>query len=112
MKQEHWRCDAAGDSVAVLNVPAVLNRPRTFDIDVTLEVKVAPEARKAWHALVVEIDGRRQWGRRIDSHSPADGLDYHCRLTVESDQELRLRAMAEAEGARIHRLVIEASEVA
>lgn len=98
--------------MAVLNVPATLHRSRTFDIDVSLEVKVGPEAPKPWHELVVEIDGRRQWGRRIASHSPADGLDYHCRITLESEQELRLRAIAEAKGSQIHRLVIEASEVA
>ena len=109
MKLEHWTCDAGRDSVAVLNVPAALHRSRTFDIDVSLEVTL--EAPKPWHELVVEIDGRRQWGRRIASHSPADGLDYHCRLTVESDQELRLRAIAQTQGVGIHRLVIEASEV-
>lgn len=111
MKPEHWRCDADNDSLAVLNVPAALHRSRTFDIDVSLEVKVASDTPQPWHELIVEIDGRRQWGRCIDSHSPADGLDYHCRLTVEPDQELRLRAMVETQGARIHRLVIEASEV-
>lgn len=111
MKREHWTCDAGGDSVAVLNVPAALHRSRTFDIDVSLEVQVGPTEPHPWHELVFEIDGRRQWGRRIDSHSPADGLDYHCRLTVESDQELRLRAIAQTQGARIHRLVIEATEV-
>lgn len=111
MRGEHWRCDAGGDSVAVLNVPAALHRSRTFDIDVSLEVKVASGEIHPWHELVVEIDGRRQWGRRIDSHSPADGLDYHCRLTVEAEQDLRLRALATVNGSRIQRLLVEAHEV-
>lgn len=108
---EKWTTEATAESVAVLTIPAALSRSRTFDIDVSLEVKVAADAHNPWHELVVEIDGRRQWGRRIDSHPPADGLDYHCRLTVEPDQELRLRAMVDVQGSRIHRLLIEAGEV-
>ena len=58
MKREHWTCDAGGDSVAVLNVPAALHRSRTFDIDVSLEVKVAATELHPWHELVFEIDGK------------------------------------------------------
>lgn len=56
MKREHWMCDVGGDSVAVLNVPAALHRSRTFDIDVSLEVKVVPTEPQSWHELVFEID--------------------------------------------------------
>lgn len=110
---EHWRTDAGGDSVAVLDIPGALDRRRLFDVDVTLLVSVPTDAGKAWHALTVELDGRQQWTRRIPSSSPGqtDGLDYHCRLTLEIDQLLRVRAVAGVGGgSRVRQLMIEARE--
>ncbi|MBS3996981.1 MAG: hypothetical protein KGZ67_06530, partial [Hydrogenophaga sp.] len=97
---EHWRCDAGSDSVAVLDIPGALDRRRVFDVDVTLVVRVPSDNASAWHALTVELDGRQQWQRRIPSHSPGqtDGLDYHCRLTLEVEQALRVRAVAAVGG--------------
>ena len=33
---EHWRRDAGPDSVAVLDIPGLLERSRAFEVDVTL----------------------------------------------------------------------------
>jgi hypothetical protein len=110
---EHWRVDAGGDSVAVLDIPGALDRRRRFDIDVTLLVAVPAGPAQAWHALSVELDGRQQWQRRIPSSSPGqtDGLDYHCRLTLEVEQALRVRAVAAVGGGcRVRQLLIEARE--
>jgi hypothetical protein len=110
---EHWRCDAGSDSVAVLDIPGALDRRRVFDVDVTLVVRVPSDNASAWHALTVELDGRQQWQRRIPSHSPGqtDGLDYHCRLTLEVEQALRVRAVAAVGGgSRVRQLLVEARE--
>ncbi|MDP2263058.1 MAG: hypothetical protein Q8K24_07870 [Hydrogenophaga sp.] len=110
---EHWRCDAGHDSVAVLDIPGALDRRRVFDVDVTLLVSVPADIEAAWHALSVELDGRQQWQRRIPSNSPGqtDGLDYHCRLTLEVKQALRVRAVAAVGGgSRVRQLLIEARE--
>lgn len=109
---EQWRTDAGTDAVAMLEVPGLLSRARIFDVDVTLVVNVPGETLGAWHELTVELDGRRQWSRRIGSHSPGqtDGLDYHQRVRIESGQTLRIRAVAAVRGSRIRQLVIEANE--
>jgi hypothetical protein len=110
---EHWRVDAGGDSVAVLDIPGALDRRRAFDVDVTLVVSVPAAPAKPWHALTVELDGRQQWQRRIPSSSPGltDGLDYHCRLTLAVEQALRVRAVAAVGGGcRVRQLLIEAHE--
>lgn len=62
----------------------------------------------------MEVDGRRLWARRVPGHSPGetDGLDYHCRLTVEADAECRVRAKASCKGSRVLSLVLEARETA
>jgi len=111
-KAERWVCDAGGDTVAVLDIPAALDRPRVFDIDASLLVRVPENAPGAWHELVVEIDGRRQWTRRIPSHNPGqtDSLDYHWRLTLETGRALRVRALATVRGSQVHRLCLEAQE--
>jgi hypothetical protein len=110
---EHWRFDAGDGSVAVLDIPGALDRRRCFDVDVTLLVNVPPEPSEPWHALIVELDGQQQWQRRIFSSSPGltDGLDYHCRLTLEVSQALRVRAVASVGGgARVRQLLIESRE--
>jgi hypothetical protein len=110
---EHWRCDVGSDSVGVLDIPGALDRRRCFDVDVSLLVSVPPGPATAWHALTVELDGQQQWQRRIPSSSPGltDGLDYHCRLTLEVSQSLRVRAVAAVGGgSRVRQLLIEARE--
>jgi hypothetical protein len=37
--------------------------------------------------MTVELNGQRQWSRRLDTHNPreTDTLDYHCRRDVQRD---------------------------
>lgn len=111
-KPEHWRCDVESDSVAVLDIPAALERSRTFDVDVMLIVSVPADGADAWHELAVELDGKRQWSRRIPSHNPGqtDSLEYHCQIRLEAEQGLRVRAIAAVHRSRVRRLLIEARE--
>lgn len=106
---EHWRCDAGSAPVAVIHIPAALSRPRTFDVDMTLLVRV-PEGGEAWHQLSVELDGQQQWQRRIPSHAPSDGLDYHCRIRLEPGRALRIRAVAAVGACSVQQLCVEARE--
>ncbi len=110
-QSELWRTEV-GDAVAVLNIPGALKRARTFDIDVSLWVRVPEDHDQAWHALTLEIDGQRQWHRRIASNCPGqtDGLDYHCRVVLQVGASLRIRAVAGTRGAVVQRLLIEARE--
>ena len=110
-KPELWRCEV-GDAVAVLNIPGALKRARTFDIDVSLLVRVPEDNLDTWHALTIEIDGKQQWHRRIASNCPGqtDGLDYHCQVVLEAGPALRIRALAGTRGSVVHRLQIEARE--
>lgn len=112
-KPELWRTEVS-DSVAVLNIPGALKRSRTFDIDVTLVVRVPHDQKEPWHELALEIDGQRQWHRRIPSSCPGqtDGLDYHCRIVLEAGPALRIRAIAATRGAAVKQLLIEAREEA
>lgn len=111
---EVWRCDAGGASVAVLNIPGSLERHRTFDVDVTLVVRVPQPLAGAWHALSVELDGQQKWNRRIKSSSPGqtDGLDFHCRIELPTGQGLRVRAVAAVGGSVVSQLLVEAREEA
>lgn len=110
---EYWRSDAVDDRVTVLDIPDVLGRSRVFDVDVTLLVRVPAESPDPWHELRVDLDGRRQWSRRIASSNPGqtDGLDYHCRISLEAGRTLRVQAAAAAgKGIAIEQLFIEARE--
>lgn len=111
-KAEVWRVDAGGASVAVLNIPGSLERHRSFDVDVTLVVRVPQPLALSWHALAVELDGKQQWTRRIASSSPGqtDGLDYHCRVELPTGRALRVRAVAAVSGSVVSQLVVEARE--
>lgn len=109
---ERWRCDVGSATVAVIDIPGALDRRRTFDVDVTLVVRVPTDVEAPWHELSVELDGKQQWRRRIPSHGPGDtdGLDYHCRIPLETGRSLRIRAVAEAGGSSVQQLSIEAQE--
>lgn len=96
--------------MAVLAVPPALGRARVFDVDITLNVKVSLQGGNAWHELRVELDGKQQWVRRVASHAPADSLDYHCRVMVEPNEELRVRATAAVRESTVQRLLVEARE--
>ncbi|WP_302172762.1 hypothetical protein [uncultured Hydrogenophaga sp.] len=109
---EHWRRDVGADSVAVLDVPGLLERSRVFEVDVTLVVDAPTALQGAWHELSLELDGRRQWCRRVDTRNPGqtDGLDYHQQVRLAPDQGLRIRAVAQVKGCRIRQLLVEARE--
>ena len=110
-KPELWRTEV-GDGLAVLHIPGALKRARTFDIDVSLWVRVPEDNAEAWHELTLEIDGKQQWQRRIASSCPgqSDGLDYHCRVVLEAGPALRIRAVAGTRGSVVQRLHLEARE--
>ena len=109
---EHWQADAGNSSVAVLNIPGLLSRARVFDIDATLVVDVPNAPQNAWLELTVEVDGQRQWSRRIAAHNPGqtDGLEYHQRVRLEVGQGTRVRAVVAVKGVRLQRLWVEARE--
>jgi hypothetical protein len=110
---EHWQTEPGTAPVAMLNIPGLLSRARVFDIDATLIVDVpAAVTQGAWLELTVEVDGQRQWSRRIPAHNPGhtDGLDYHQRVQLDVAQGIRIRAVAAIKGARIKQLWIEARE--
>lgn len=109
--QEHWRIDAGAAELAVLHVPPVLRRDRIVQIDVRFVVRALADASAPWLSIEVEIDGERQWSRRIDAHRPGepDSLDWHGRRELPAGQGLRVRAITRVGGgARRERLLIEA----
>jgi hypothetical protein len=109
---EHW-CLKGVDGVAVLNIPGLNGRGRLFDVDVSLLVNVPTDVTgAAWLELSVELDGQRQWSRRIPAHNPGqtDSLEYHQRLHLEAEQGIRVRAVAAVHGVRLRELTIEARE--
>ena len=110
---EQWRIDAGDDDVALLDIPPVSDRVRRFHVDVIFVVRTPAESTpKPWHELAVELDGRKQWSRRIDSSNPGeqDSLDYHVRVSVDAGSPLRVRALTKVRGAQRLRLLIEATE--
>lgn len=110
---EHWSVDAGDADLALLDVPPAEARARRFEIDVRFVVRSpADAAQQPWHALTVELDGRRHWQRRIATSNPGqtDSLDYHCRVEVPAGAGLRIRALTQVRGALRQRLSIDAEE--
>jgi hypothetical protein len=111
---EHWQTEAGTSPVAVLDIPGLLSRARVFGIDATLIVDVpdAPQDRDAWLELTVEIDGQRQWNRRIAAHSPSqtDGLGYRQRVRLAVAQGIRIGAVAAVKGTQMKTLWTKAQE--
>lgn len=97
----------------MLDVPPVLHLDRVFDVDVRFVVQALPDATDAWLGIEVEVDGARQWTRRIEVHrsGASDSLDYHCRRELPAGQALRVRAVTRVGGARRQRLLVEAEGV-
>ena len=85
---------------------------RLGEVDVSFVVRAPDDVGAAWHELSVELDGRKQWARRIGTSNPGeqDGLDYHVRVSVAAGAALRVRAMTKVRGAVRQRLLIEAVE--
>lgn len=109
---ERWRTDAGGAALARLDIPPHASRERVFDISCALTVRLREDRRDAWHRLVVQADGRREWERRESTRNPGatDGLEMHFRRTVPVGEALRLLASAESHGCQRVSLVIEAEE--
>jgi hypothetical protein len=109
---EIWQVVSRDAPVASLTIPGLLSRRRTFDIDVQLRVRVPADARSAQLGLSLEIDGSQQWSRRIPASLPGEleTLDYHCRLVLEPEQQMRLRARAQIRGVTMDALTLSAVE--
>jgi hypothetical protein len=109
---EQRQIDVGDADVATLHIPPVLDRARRFDVDVRFVVQCPADGGAAWHALTVEVNGKREWSRRIETSNPGqtDSLDYHFRVEVATAAALRVRAMTRVQGAVRRRLVIEASQ--
>jgi hypothetical protein len=109
---EQWQVDVGDADVATLNIPPVLARARRFYIDVRFIVQCPADRAAAWHAMAVEVNGRREWARQIATSNPGqtDSLDYHFRVEVPVGSGLRVRALTRVQGAVRRRLCIEAGE--
>jgi hypothetical protein len=111
---ERWRIDAGEADVATLDIPGALGRTRRFEVDVRFVVRAPLDVRDAWLELTVELDGRRQWQRRIATALPGEteSLDYRCGVQLPPGPGLRVRALTAVHGAQRRQLVIEAEEQA
>jgi hypothetical protein len=109
---EQWQVDVGDADVATLNIPPTLGRARRFEVDVRFVVQCPADGDDAWHAMTVEVNGRREWARRIETNNPGqtDSLDYHFRIEVPVGSALRVRAVTRVHGAVRRRLHIEAGE--
>jgi hypothetical protein len=109
---EQWQVDVGDADVATLHIPPALVRARKFHVDVRFVVQCPADGTAAWHAMTVEVNGRREWARQIDTSNPGqtDSLDYHFRVEVPVASGLRVRALTRVKGATRRRLCIEASE--
>lgn len=111
-KPERWTADAGESDIATLDVPPALARERRFLVDVRFVVACPMPAAGAWHALAVELDGRRVWSRQIPTSSPgqADSLDYQCEVDLPAGSALRVRALTRVGKSVRRQLRIEAEE--
>jgi hypothetical protein len=110
---ERWQA-SAGDSASLkLDIPAALQRERTFEIACLMRVKALDGAEAPWHGLRVLANGELQWSRRIatDHPAPFDGLEYRFRRSVAPGRALRVQADSECAQARRLSLTIEAEEI-
>jgi hypothetical protein len=108
---EYWSADVGPADVALLEVPPAV-RSREFQLDVRSVVRCPGADNSAWHALTVEVDGRREWSRRIPTSNPGqtDSLDYQRRVEVGAGQGLRIRAVVATRASQRVQLRIEAQE--
>lgn len=110
---EYWSADVGPADVALLEVPPALH-PRVFQLDVRCVVRCPGDPASAWHALTVEVDGRREWSRKIATNNPGqtDSLDYQRRVEVGEGRGLRIRAVVATRMSQRLQLRIEAQEQA
>ncbi len=111
---ERWSAHGGTADVLVLRIPPSSQRARVFEIDVRFVVRAGEASTNPWHAMTVEIDGARQWTRRISTSNPGhtDSLDYHCRCEADVGHPLRVRALTQVGGCSRVDLSIEAEEAA
>ncbi len=111
-RPERWTVDAGDADIATLDVPPALTRERRFLVDVRFVVACPAPTADAWHALTVELDGRRAWARQIPTSNPgqADSLDYQCEIDLPAGSGLRVRALTRVGRAVRRQLRIDAEE--
>jgi hypothetical protein len=111
-RPERWTVDAGDADIATLDVPPALTRERRFLVDVRFVVACPAPSADAWHALTVELDGRRAWSRQIPTSNPgqADSLDYQCEIELPVGSGLRVRALTRVGRAVRRQLRIDAEE--
>jgi hypothetical protein len=109
---ERWSVEAGAADVAVLNIPASAQRDRVFEVQVHFVVRAPIPLGSAWHEMTVELNGMRQWSRRLPTNNAGetDCLDYRCRRELPAGQALRVRVATRVHGAVRARLIIEADE--
>lgn len=109
---EHWLADVGDADIATLDVPPAIGRTRRFQVDVRFVVLCPADGTPAWHAMTVEVNGRREWSRQITTANPGqtDSLDYHLQVDVPEGTALRVRATTKVRAARRRLLRIEAEE--
>lgn len=109
---EHWLADVGDADIAMLDVPPAIGRTRRFQVDVRFVVLCPADGTPASHAMTVEVNGRREWSRRIATANPGqtDSLDYHLQIDVPEGTALRVRATTTVRAARRRQLRIEAEE--
>jgi hypothetical protein len=111
-RRERWAVSVDAGDVATLQVPADLQRERTFEIDCRLVVRPREGARSPWHAMRVSVNGALEWSRRIGTNTGGgnDSLDLHFRRSLERGQALQIVATTEVHDALRVSLAIEAEE--
>ena len=109
---ESWCVRSTDTDVAVLTIPGALDRSRTFDVDVQLQVRLPDAQKKSELGLSLEVDGSRQWSRTMVGSTPGDvdTLEYHCRLELEPGRDCRLRARASLRNCSLVSLCLSAAE--
>ena len=109
---ESWIVKVHDSNAALLTVPGLVARERTFDIDVQLRVRVPTDGRPSEFGLTLEIDGAQQWSRTVPGSTPGeiDTLDYHCRVVLETGRHMRLRARAKAKHCAVVSIELSALE--
>lgn len=106
---EHWSADAADGDVAQLDIPAALERERSFEIHCRFLVRHKGGG-EATHELRVLVNGAYEWSRRVPTEPGEDSLDYRFHRTLPGGQPLRVTAIGATErSTRLH-LAIAADE--
>lgn len=111
-RSERWSTDAGDADIATLDVPPALARERRFLVDVRFVVACPEPKADAWHALTVELDGRRDWSRQIPTSNPGqtDSLDYQREVELPAGVALRIRALTRVGRSVRRQLRIDAEE--